>query len=225
VIHNTYVNNKIPKAASRASFNGPGGVKAKPTAQEQAAAKAEHAPATTEQRSRVEAAKKDPALHAANNHGKPKPEAIRALDRKTGQDTAAAGGAAGSEKNTGANKQGTNGNSAFGHKQGDAATRTTGSQNNAYGKAQSAEARNSHSKARTDRTRETTASHARNATNHNGAPRKVTSAPRAAQHAPAAAPHRPRAVAARGPAARERGPTGAAQNAKKKKKKPENGGR
>jgi hypothetical protein len=33
------------------------------------------------------------------------------------------------------------GNSAFGHRQGDAATRTTGSQNNAYGQARAAEAR------------------------------------------------------------------------------------
>ena len=33
------------------------------------------------------------------------------------------------------------GNSAFGHRQGDAATRTRGSQNNAYGKAKSAAAK------------------------------------------------------------------------------------
>ena len=33
------------------------------------------------------------------------------------------------------------GNSAFGHRQGDAATRTTGSQNNAFGKARSASAK------------------------------------------------------------------------------------
>lgn len=239
VIHNTYVNNKVPKTGSRASFNGPGGAKAKPTAQEKAVTKAEHVPPTTEQRSRVEAAKKDPALHAANNHGKPKPEAVKALDRKTGPETAAAGGAAGSETNAGPKKQGNderqagagkakdaagqdaNGNSAFGHKQGDSTTRTTESQNNAYGKAQSADAQESPPKSKAGRTEEATASHARKAGSHNGETRKVTSAPRAAQR-PQAAPHRPRPVVARqaSPGAGDNGPAGAPQKAKKKKKKP-----
>ncbi len=108
VIHNTYVNNKFVNTitGSRASFNGPGGAKAKPTAKEQAAAKAEHVPPTPEQRSRVEAAKNNPDLHAANNHGKPEPEAIKALDRNNGQQpaAAAAGGPAGTEQ-AGAQKQ------------------------------------------------------------------------------------------------------------------------
>ena len=43
-------------------------------------------------------------------------------------------------------REAANGNSAFGHKQGDAATRTTGSQNNAHGKAESADAHASHVK-------------------------------------------------------------------------------
>src|SRR5205823_3471649 len=59
VIHNTYVNKQVVRnTGSRASFNGPGGTTAKATAQEQAAAKAEHIPATSAQQSRVEAAKK-----------------------------------------------------------------------------------------------------------------------------------------------------------------------
>src|SRR6266567_1609833 len=124
VIHNTYVNNAvINNTGSRASFNGPGGATAKPTAQEQAAAKAEHVPATPDQRSRVEAAKNNPALHVANNHGKPKAEAIKALDRNSGAQpaAAAAGGPAGAKKQAGAKKatggvaQEANGNSAFGH--------------------------------------------------------------------------------------------------------------
>src|SRR6266446_7109831 len=66
VIHNTYVNKAVVNnTGSRASFNGPGGAAAKPTAQEQAAAKAQHVPATPAQRSRVEAAKNNPALHVA----------------------------------------------------------------------------------------------------------------------------------------------------------------
>lgn len=42
------------------------------------------------------------------------------------------------------------GNSVFGHLQGDAATRTTGSQNNAYGKSQSAAAHKKHTSANVD---------------------------------------------------------------------------
>jgi hypothetical protein len=137
VIHNTYVNKQVVNnTGSRASFNGPGGATAKPTAQQQAAAKAEHIPATSAQQSRVEAAKNNPDLHAANNKGKPKAEAIKALDRNN-EAQAGAGKAKG-------NQGAANGNSAFGHKQGDATTRTKGSQNNAYGKAQSAEAHASH---------------------------------------------------------------------------------
>jgi hypothetical protein len=91
VVHNTYVNKEAVTngTGSRASFNGPGGVQAKPTAQEQASAKAEHVPPTSAQRARVEEAKNDPALHATNNHGKPKPEAIRTFDRNNGQRAAA----------------------------------------------------------------------------------------------------------------------------------------
>ncbi len=154
VIHNTYVNQAVVNnAGSRASFNGPGGATAKPTAQEQAAAKAEHVPATSTQQSAVQAAKKDPTLHAANNHGNPKPEAMNAVARNSGAQPAgaAAGGVAGAKKQAGTEKakgagaqQAAGGNSAFGHKQGNATTRTTGSQNNAYGKARSAEVRSSH---------------------------------------------------------------------------------
>jgi hypothetical protein len=138
VIHNTYVNKTVIKnTGSRASFNGPGGTTAKATAQQEAAAKAEHLSATSAQQSRVEAAKNNPDLHVANNQGKPKAEAIKAFDRNSGGAQADAGKAKG---NVGEEA----GNSAFGHKQGDATTRTTGSQNNAYGKRQSTDAHASH---------------------------------------------------------------------------------
>jgi hypothetical protein len=148
VIHNTYFNKQVVNNnRSRASFNGSGGTTATPTAKEQSAAKAEHIPATSAQQSRVEAAKNNPDLHAANNQGKPKSEAIKALDRNNEAQAGAgkANGKAGAEA--------ANGNSAFGHKQGDAETRTTGSQNNAHGKAESADAH---------------ALHAKKATLHNG---------------------------------------------------------
>ena len=100
VIHNTYVNREVvnQNVGSRAGFNGPGGAKAKPTKQEQAAAKAERVPATSEQRARVDAAKNDPALHAKNNKGKPNAEAVKTFDRNNGRQAAAAGSAAGAQE-------------------------------------------------------------------------------------------------------------------------------
>ncbi len=137
VIHNTYVNKQVIRnTGSRVSFNGPGGTTAKATAQEESAAKAEHMAATSAQLSRREAAKNNPDLHVANNQGKPKADAIKAFDRNNEVQAGA-----GKRKGSGGEEAG---NSAFGQKQGDAATRTTGSQNNAYGKAQSTEAQASH---------------------------------------------------------------------------------
>ena len=106
VIHNTYVNREVvnQNVGSRAGFNGPGGAKAKPTKQEQAAAKAERVPATSEQRARVDAAKNDPALHAKNNKGKPNAEAVKTFDRNNGRQAAAAGSAAGAREQAGARR-------------------------------------------------------------------------------------------------------------------------
>jgi hypothetical protein len=212
VIHNTFVRRDVASTTgSRASFNGPGGATAKPTAQELAAAKAEHVPPTPQQRSTVEAAKNDPALHVSKNHGKPAPEAIKAVERKTGtQPAAAAAGApagAGKQALKGKNgaAQGANGNAASGHKQGDATTRTTGSQNNAHGKTESANAHASHTAARANRTGHGAAPHAAMAerAGHNSEPHNAA----AAQHAQAAS-HRPQAAMSRqaAPAAREAHP-------------------
>src|SRR5439155_19462711 len=117
----------VNTTGSRASFNGPGGATAKPTAQEQAAAKAEHVPATPAQQSRVEAAKNNPALHVANNHGKPKAEAIKALDRNSGAQPAGPKKQAGAEKAKGVAAQGANVNLPFVQNQHNATTQTTSS--------------------------------------------------------------------------------------------------
>ena len=218
VIRNTYVNKAVVNnTGSRASFNGPGGATAKATAQEQAAAKAEHIAATSAQQSRVEAAKSNPALHANNNHGKPKAEAIKALDRNSGAQAGAGkakGGAA------------ANGNSAFGHKQGDATTRTTGSQNNAYGKAVSADAQASHATAKAARTNEAGTPHVRKAVQmkSNSHANDAATAHHAAQH-PQMVSHRPQAAPAR-QAAPAAGTHAKGQDAQpdKKKKKPANEG-
>ena len=207
VIHNTYFNKQVVNNnRSRASFNGPGGTTAKPTAKEQAAAKAEHIPATSAQQSRVEAAKNNPDLHAANNQGKPKSEAIKALDRNN---DAQAG--AGKEKGK-AGEEAANGNSAFGHKQGDAATRTTGSQNNAHGKAESADAHALHAKKATLHDRDTAQIKSKSHANDMATVHHTSHHTQVASHRPQGAP-----VRQAGPASSTHTKGQAAQPNKKKK--------
>jgi hypothetical protein len=100
VIGNAYTYKAPVKVAgSRAGFNGPGGAKATATAQEQAAAKANHVQATSDQRALAERAKNNPDLKAKNNNGKPKPAAVAAARGNNGQ----AAGVAGGQKNGNAN--------------------------------------------------------------------------------------------------------------------------
>jgi WXXGXW repeat (2 copies) len=101
VIRNVYVDRaplKQKAQAGRASFNGPGGVKAESTAEEKAAAEARHVPATSAQVSRQEAASKNRDLLASANHGQPKPAAIKALDRNERQASGAGQAQGGAEK-------------------------------------------------------------------------------------------------------------------------------
>ena len=191
VIHNTYFNKQVVNNnLSRASFNGPGGTTFKPTAKEQAAAKAEHIPATSAQQSRVEAAKNNPDLHAANNQGKPKSEAIKALDRNN-EAQAGAGKANGK-----AGEEAANGNSAFGHKQGDAATRTTGSQNNAHGKAESADAHASHVKKATLHNGDTAHTKSKSHVSNVATVHHTSGHPQVVSHQPQGAPTHTKAQAA-----------------------------
>jgi hypothetical protein len=74
IIHNTYEDRTVINNAatgSRASFNGPNGVTAKPTAAEEAAAKEHHIPATPAQVKTRQQASSNPALRAKNNNGNP----------------------------------------------------------------------------------------------------------------------------------------------------------
>ncbi len=64
--------------ASHAAFNGPGGVTAQPTPEQQAAEHEQHIPATPKQTMHETQAKANPALSAAANHGHP---AIAATSR------------------------------------------------------------------------------------------------------------------------------------------------
>ncbi len=99
VVHNTYVDRSVVNKqvdTSRASFNGPNGVKAEPTAEQRAAAEnARKMPATSEQRARHEAAAKDRNLQASVNHGQPKDDAIRSFDKSAGAEHGKGAGAEG----------------------------------------------------------------------------------------------------------------------------------
>ena len=104
IINNTYVDRSVMRQAAnttRASFNGPKGVMAQPTAQERAAAEsAQHIAPTSQQLARRQAAASNRDLRAAVNHGRPPAEAIKAV-----RDSAAPGNAlakTSAERNTAA---------------------------------------------------------------------------------------------------------------------------
>jgi len=70
-ITNVYNKTVINNRPGGAAFNGAGGVQARPTPEEEAAAKEQHVEPTAEQKSHFEAAKSNPELRASANHGKP----------------------------------------------------------------------------------------------------------------------------------------------------------
>jgi len=74
VIHNTYVDNTVVNNTyvnNHTSFNGPGGVTARPRPEEQAAMKESHIPPTTAQVSHQQVARKDPNQFVKVNNGHP----------------------------------------------------------------------------------------------------------------------------------------------------------
>ena len=73
VIHNVYTKTVVNNynSTTRASFNGPGGVNRRPTAQEETYAHEQHTPATATQVQHREEAAKDRSQYASVNHGKP----------------------------------------------------------------------------------------------------------------------------------------------------------
>src|SRR6266699_2718544 len=102
VIHNTYVDRNVVNKqvnANRASFNGPNGVKAEPTAEQKAAAERK-TPPTSQQLARQEAASKDKNLQASVNKGHPNNEAIKSFNQthEHGKGAEGLGAAAGAGK-------------------------------------------------------------------------------------------------------------------------------
>jgi WXXGXW repeat (2 copies) len=72
VIHNVYNETVVNReTVNRISYNGPGGIDRRPTAQEEAAMRAPHVPPVPVQRQHVEVARRDPQMRALVNQGKP----------------------------------------------------------------------------------------------------------------------------------------------------------
>jgi hypothetical protein len=72
VIHNVYNTRVNETNVTRVSFNGGnGGINARATAQEEAAARERHVPAVAAQTEHIQAARSNPELRASANHGKP----------------------------------------------------------------------------------------------------------------------------------------------------------
>ncbi|MGN6181978.1 MAG: YXWGXW repeat-containing protein, partial [Mucilaginibacter sp.] len=86
VVHNTYINNTVIRnntvVNNHTSFNGEGGVNARPTTEEQSAMNERHFQATSQQQSHIMAASHDRNQLAAQNGGHP---ATTAMNRVNGR--------------------------------------------------------------------------------------------------------------------------------------------
>jgi len=94
IVHNTYINRTVINNTyvnNHTSFNGPGGVTAKPRPEEVAAMKESHVQPTSEQMSHQQSASKDRSQFASVNHGHP---AAAAMDKVGGHPYNAQGHAA-----------------------------------------------------------------------------------------------------------------------------------
>jgi hypothetical protein len=73
-VHNTYVNNTVivnHTTINHISYNGPGGIQARPTAEEERFSHEAHVQPTATQMQHVQLAAHEPALRASVNHGAP----------------------------------------------------------------------------------------------------------------------------------------------------------
>ncbi len=82
VVHNTYINRTVinnTTVVNRASFNGPGGMTARPTAQEQVAMREQHIQATSGQMAHQNTASRDRSQFASMNRGVPHTTAMNSV--------------------------------------------------------------------------------------------------------------------------------------------------
>ncbi len=84
VVHNTYINRTVVNTTvvNRVSYNGPGGVMARPTPWEQAALRQPHVQATSEQMSHQQIASRNRSQFASVNQGRP---AVAAMNTVNGR--------------------------------------------------------------------------------------------------------------------------------------------
>ena len=83
VVRNVYVDRTVinnTTVVNRTSFNGPGGVTARPTAEERTAMHEEHVPPTANQVSHEHTASQDRNQWASENHGQPHTAAMDSVD-------------------------------------------------------------------------------------------------------------------------------------------------
>ena len=209
VITTTYVNREVVNnTGSRAGFNGPGGAQAKPNSRELAAAKGPRVAPTREQRSVVKSAKKDPALHAKNNKGKPSAEAVNQFRGKNRQQTAGA-----EQKNRGENASRSGANAS------PTGTEKRARTEKATGRAAKATEPKRNLEARKVKTAPRPERHVQSAPRKPQAvraPREVKRAPQQVRRAPQPMRNRQAAPAPRG----ARGPAAQAPDEGGKKKKP-----
>lgn len=86
VVHNTYVNNSVVNNTTvnnRVSFNGEGGVSARPTPNEQAASREPHVQATAEQRSHEQGARANKSQFVKTNNGRPATTSMNRVKTET----------------------------------------------------------------------------------------------------------------------------------------------
>jgi hypothetical protein len=110
IVHNTYVDNTVVHNTygnSHSSFNGPGGVVAKPRPEEVAAMRQPHIQPTAEQMNHQKVASTDKSQFASANHGHP---AAAAMDKVGGHPFNSTGHAATNSKLGGAKTNGGFGN-------------------------------------------------------------------------------------------------------------------
>jgi hypothetical protein len=82
VVHNTYVNKTVINniTVNNTSYNGPGGITAKPRAEEYAASREQHIQPTNDQLTHRQVAVKDPGQFARANNGRPATAAMNKVN-------------------------------------------------------------------------------------------------------------------------------------------------
>ncbi len=97
-LRNVYTSTVAVRNTQHVSFNGPGGLTARPTAAQQAAAHERHIPPTGVQMAHVQAASRNRQLYVSVNHGKPPVAATTKTAQFSGRGVVAARAAAPSYK-------------------------------------------------------------------------------------------------------------------------------